>query len=315
MVSPSTRCIVREGSCRGWDGRLRTSPRPIGRRSFTAITTRRSCTAAWPVCGGRRSASFHRARPAVGRAAVDEAALANRRASARAAARGVLPCRAISGSTCIDEGFPPAAVGVIYNGIDVGPLPGADARASVRARLGVGDETFVIGTIARLDPVKDLGTLVRAVAGLARRDALLMVVGDGAGAGARCTPLVGTAESGIGCAFSAIVMMRAQWLAGCDVYVNCSISEGVSLTILEAMAAGLPVIATRVGGTPEVVDDRCGRLVPARDAAALSRGARRARGRPGARPHARRGCPSARRDAVHAGSHGAGISRRLRRLA
>ena len=60
------------------------------------------------------------------------------------------------------------------------------------------------------------------------------------------------------------------WLAGCDVYANSSISEGVSLTILEAMAAGLPIVATRVGGTPEIVDASCGRLVPARDSAALA---------------------------------------------
>jgi len=61
-----------------------------------------------------------------------------------------------------------------------------------------------------------------------------------------------------------------HWLAGCDLYANSSISEGVSLTILEAMAAALPVVATRVGGTPEVVDDSCGRLVPARDAESLA---------------------------------------------
>ncbi len=52
--------------------------------------------------------------------------------------------------------------------------------------------------------------------------------------------------------------------------MNSSISEGISLTILEAMAAGLPVIATGVGGTPEVVDESCGRLVPARDTAAIA---------------------------------------------
>jgi glycosyltransferase involved in cell wall biosynthesis len=61
-----------------------------------------------------------------------------------------------------------------------------------------------------------------------------------------------------------------SWLAGCDVYANSSISEGVSLTILEAMAASLPVVATRVGGTPEVVDDTCGQLVPVRDVAAFA---------------------------------------------
>ncbi len=52
--------------------------------------------------------------------------------------------------------------------------------------------------------------------------------------------------------------------------MNCSITEGVSLTILEAMAAGLPVIATAVGGTPEIVEPAWGRLVPARDPQALA---------------------------------------------
>jgi glycosyltransferase involved in cell wall biosynthesis len=60
------------------------------------------------------------------------------------------------------------------------------------------------------------------------------------------------------------------WLAGCDVYVNSSISEGVSLTILEAMAAALPVVATRVGGTPEVVPEGCGRLIAPRSPEALA---------------------------------------------
>jgi glycosyltransferase involved in cell wall biosynthesis len=54
------------------------------------------------------------------------------------------------------------------------------------------------------------------------------------------------------------------------VYANSSISEGISLTILEAMAAGLPVVATRVGGTPEIVDASCGRLVPSRDPESLA---------------------------------------------
>jgi glycosyltransferase involved in cell wall biosynthesis len=61
-----------------------------------------------------------------------------------------------------------------------------------------------------------------------------------------------------------------DWLAGLDVFVNSSTSEGVSLTILEAMAAGLPVVVTAVGGTPEVVTPECGRLVPPRQPQAIA---------------------------------------------
>jgi glycosyltransferase involved in cell wall biosynthesis len=66
-----------------------------------------------------------------------------------------------------------------------------------------------------------------------------------------------------------------SWLAGFDVFVNCSTSEGISLTILEAMAAGLPVVATAVGGTPEVVTNDCGYLVPPRDPVRLADAVRR----------------------------------------
>jgi glycosyltransferase involved in cell wall biosynthesis len=173
----------------------------------------------------------------------------------------------------VAEGFAAGAVRVIYNGIDVGPLPEPDDRARARRQLGVSDDVFVVGTIARLDPVKDLQTLVAAAARfIDERPAvpmLVAVIGDGAerrsleraaaaGAAARCVRFLGHRDD------------ARAWLAGCDVYVNSSISEGVSLTILEAMAAGLPVVATGVGGTPEVVTPDSGRLVPARDPSALA---------------------------------------------
>ncbi len=56
----------------------------------------------------------------------------------------------------VAEGFPASKVNVIHNGIDVGPLPGAELRARVRRELGVADDDVVVGTVARLDPVKDL---------------------------------------------------------------------------------------------------------------------------------------------------------------
>ncbi len=170
----------------------------------------------------------------------------------------------------IGEGFSPGAVRVIYNGIDVGPLPDAAARWSARNALGIPAETIAIGTIARLDPVKKLDTLIRAVALTARdRPVFLLIIGDGPERRALEAAAAQSARP------SAVRFLghrddARQVLAACDLFANSSISEGVSLTILEAMAAGLPVVATRVGGTPEVIDETCGRLVPARDEVALA---------------------------------------------
>jgi L-malate glycosyltransferase len=169
----------------------------------------------------------------------------------------------------VAEGFAAASVGVIYNGIDIGPLPDAAARIRIRSTLGAADNVLVVGTIARLDPVKDLGTLITAVAALAaRRRVLLAVIGDGSERG-QLERLAATLGITAHVRFLGQRDDARDWLAGCDVYVNSSVTEGVSLTILEAMAAGLPIVATHVGGTPEVVEDDRGRLIPARDAVAL----------------------------------------------
>jgi glycosyltransferase involved in cell wall biosynthesis len=186
------------------------------------------------------------------------------------AASGVFAVSENVKSHLVGEGWPAAAVGVIYNGIDVGPLPEARERARVRAEIGASERTLVIGTIARLDPVKDLGTLVDAMAALPADPATIaVIVGDGS---ERTALEARVHRAGVSDRIRFLGQRddARRWLAGCDVYVNCSVSEGVSLTILEAMAAGLPVVATRVGGTPEVVDDTCGMLIPARDAAALA---------------------------------------------
>jgi glycosyltransferase involved in cell wall biosynthesis len=170
----------------------------------------------------------------------------------------------------VAEGFRAGDVGVIYNGIEPGPMPDAMARTDTRAALGVEHDVFVVGTIARLDAVKDLGTLIAAIAELAaERPVAAAIVGDGP---ERATLERLAAEAGV----SGTIRFLGQrndarrWLAACDVYVNSSISEGISLTILEAMAAGLTPVVTRVGGTPEVVDESCGRLVPARDPRGLA---------------------------------------------
>jgi glycosyltransferase involved in cell wall biosynthesis len=170
------------------------------------------------------------------------------------------------------EGFPAPAVRVIYNGIRIGAAPGHVARREARSRLGLGPQELVIGAVGRLDPVKDLGTLLKAFREVRRSlpHARLVMVGDGPERAALADRIraAGLVDSVIMTGYRSDV---AALLPAFDIYVNSSIFEGVSLTILEAMAAAVPVVATSVGGTPEVVvDGETGRLVPARDAGALA---------------------------------------------
>ena len=166
----------------------------------------------------------------------------------------------------------PARMQVIWNGVDPGeaPLPGSGAAA--RMQLGVASDDWVVGAVARLDPVKDFVMLVEAVTIAARVHPRLrlVIIGDG--------PERATIEQAIarhGAASHVRLLghrddVRAL-LAGVDVFANSSTSEGISLTLLEAMAAELPIVATRVGGTPEVVvEGRTGLLAPARDAAGFA---------------------------------------------
>jgi L-malate glycosyltransferase len=170
----------------------------------------------------------------------------------------------------VAEGFPPGRVGVVYNGIDIGPLPDEGCRRRVRTSLGIPDGAFAIATVARLDPVKDLDVLLRAVASLARRlPAILLIAGDGSER-RHLEDLAASLEAQDCIRFLGHRDDVRDVLAGCDAYANSSISEGISLTILEAMAVGLPVVATRVGGTPEILDETCSRLVPSRDAGKMA---------------------------------------------
>lgn len=166
------------------------------------------------------------------------------------------------------EGFPAARVNVLYNGIHPGERPSAMQRHSSRAVLGIPEDAFVIGTAGRLDPVKSLQILLQAHAILAARhdNVRAVIVGDGPERAAleQLATELGIADSVSFAGYRSDVRFL---MSAFDVYVNTSAYEGVSLTILEAMAAALPVVATRVGGNPEVViDHETGRLVPCRAA-------------------------------------------------
>jgi glycosyltransferase involved in cell wall biosynthesis len=172
----------------------------------------------------------------------------------------------------VAEGFSSRQVGVIYNGIDPGPAPSPSRTAEVRARLGIAPGVLAVGAVGRLDPVKDVPTLLAGFRSFVASGAPahLVLVGDGPER-SRVEQLV--RESGLDARVT-LTGYRAdarELLSGFDVYVNSSVFEGVSLTILEAMAAGLPVVATRVGGTREVVvDEDTGLLIPSRDPRAVA---------------------------------------------
>lgn len=152
-----------------------------------------------------------------------------------------------------------APVTQICNGVDTDAFaPGEDAAAT-RATLGLDPEAFVVGTVGRLDPIKDHDSLFAAFARLRAEEpgAVLLVVGDGP----ERERLVAGAGPGVrllGSRADVPALLRAL-----DVFVLCSHNEGISNTLLESMATGLPIVATRVGGNPELVSDgETGTLVP-----------------------------------------------------
>jgi glycosyltransferase involved in cell wall biosynthesis len=170
------------------------------------------------------------------------------------------------------EGFPADRVSVIHNGIDPGSVPTAIDREQARRALEIPSDAFVVGTVARFDPVKDLATLVDAFLDLRRAlpRAMLVLIGDGAERAA-LEQRVRAAGAERAVHFTGYRGDVRALLPALDVYANSSVTEGISLTILEAMAAALPVVATRVGGNPEVViDGHTGALVPSRGRAAMA---------------------------------------------
>lgn len=148
---------------------------------------------------------------------------------------------------------------VIYNGVDLERFGHFD-QSDARNALGLAESDFVVGFVGRLDPVKDIQGIVRIFARVREtlrhdsRRVLLLIVGDGtelAGAELLASDL-GVRDRVV---FAGLRSDVPRCLAAMDVYLQPSYYEGHSIAMLEAMAAGLPIVSTLVGGTSELVCD------------------------------------------------------------
>ncbi|AMV39244.1 glycosyltransferase family 4 protein [Planctomyces sp. SH-PL62] len=182
---------------------------------------------------------------------------------------------------CLLSGIPESAVQVIPNGVDLErfqPLPRIRGHESpLRQELGIDRDVNLVVQVAGLRPVKDQSTLLRAwrlVVDAAVRDRrpepVLLIIGEGS-----CREdLQRLAESLQILPWIRFLGQRRDVetiLPCCDTFILTSLSEGLSYAILEAMACGLPVVATRVGGNSELVKEGgTGFLVPPQDPDAIA---------------------------------------------
>ena len=158
---------------------------------------------------------------------------------------------------------------VIHNGID--PLEQSGESGYLRQELGLSEEHLVVGMVANYNrPVKGFTYLLDAIPAIVSEvpSARFLFVG---GVDALLKEKVKALEIGRFITFAGYRKDINQCYEAMDLSVLTSLSEGLSITLLESMNHGLPVVATRVGGNPELVEDgKSGYLVPPKDAQALA---------------------------------------------
>lgn len=239
----------------------------------------------WPLACkfGLLAARIRRVPAVIGTVQLFVAALVNRsvRFQQRIVSAGVHRYVAVSEEVArrmtMCFGIPPEKLRVIHNGVDPGPFGGPpDAR--LRTTLTGDRHRPLVLTLARLAPQKGLDTLLAAARLVP--EAVFAVAGDGPERGALEAQ---AATLGLADRMRFLDHRRdvAALLDACDVFALPSLFEGLPLAVLEAMAAGKPVVASNIGGTDEaVLDGVTGLLVPPSDARALARAIREVLGDP-----------------------------------
>jgi len=180
----------------------------------------------------------------------------------------VVNCRFIERHLVEQEGVPPGKVRLCYNGIDTDQFTPAP-----RVPLaGFGETSIVAGVVSALRPEKDLPTLLRAfaVARRSRPELKLLIVGSGSQEAALCR-LAGELQITQDCKFVPATTDVSVWLRSIHIFVLPSVSEALSNSLMEAMACGCAVVASRVGGNPELVHhEQTGLLFEAGDVESLA---------------------------------------------
>jgi glycosyltransferase involved in cell wall biosynthesis len=160
---------------------------------------------------------------------------------------------------------------VVVHGVDLDAVRAQRDRDAVRAELGIALDEIVFGTVANFRAQKDYPNLLEAAVVLRDRGACLRIVAVGQG------PLeaeMRAEHARLGLDGRVLLLGEradaVRVMSACDGFVLASNNEGLPVAVMEALALGLPVVGTAVGGMAEAVDDRNGVLVPARDPRALA---------------------------------------------
>lgn len=165
-------------------------------------------------------------------------------------------------------GFRPKQTHVVYNGLDLSNQITEDQRALLRKELQIQQGQIILGSVARIDPKKDLITLLRAVAQVARShpEVRLLVIGGGfPDYLQKLETLVHSLGIKTRVDFLGFRNDAQALLSICDISLLSSITEGLPNALLESMLLGKPIVATSVGGVPELIRNGIeGWLVPPR---------------------------------------------------
>jgi glycosyltransferase involved in cell wall biosynthesis len=179
----------------------------------------------------------------------------------------IAPSHAVKKATMDQENVPATKIKVIYNGIDAEYFKPGNEKWVCRKQIEIQKSHFVVTIVANYHKIKGIDYFIKAASLIAREipNSKFVIIGDGKEKDnlMRLAIDLGILQKMIS---TGNISNVKNYLAASDIYISSSLTEGFSNSILEAMAMGLPVIATDVGGNREAVaDGKCGFLVPPQD--------------------------------------------------